>query len=672
MFSLIKRQSGIFASRGISRLWLASLLFSGQVAAMSDQALFEHARDAYAKRNELSLTEDVNQLNAEEYILAPYAAYWLMLLRLDQADNSEVQAFITQYADMAFIDRLRGEWLKKLGKKQDWVLFFEHYPSFKRTDLAVECYALFGRQQFQAQDVSIEAKKIWLSSTDLPSSCKPLFDAMQEAGTLSTADIWARLRIALQDGKLNVAKSIIARLPTFDKNNLELLAVAEQTPKLLLTSKTVNVRLNNKKIALKTPGFKTREDIEVNLYALDRLARSNLLDAISVQATLQERWSATDAAFAWGRIAYHAARNHHPQALEFYAKSNQVQLDKEQLAWMARAAMRVQNWDVLLDAIGKMSLEQQQEGAWRYWKGRALKEKSIMVEANKILGPLSTERHYYGWLALEELGSVMNSPQQQYTPTEVEVTAIASLPAIKRALALQKLDMRWEAKAEWVWATRDFDDRQLLAAAQYAQRHHWYDVAISTADNTKQLHDFNLRYPIPYRDLFRAAAVNENVDEAWIYGLTRQESRFMHYAKSGVGASGLMQLMPATAKWAAQRMGLSDYSHELIHDMKFNVGIGTYYMRYTLEAMNGQAVMATAAYNAGPSRARRWVADEPLEAAIYVETIPFAETRSYVQKVMANAQIYAPRLGLPAQTLKARMGVVPGRATTALILADTE
>jgi len=672
MFSLLEKLSLVAMPKQLSKLCLGALLLSGQAAAMSDQALFEHAREAYAKKNELVLAEDVSQLNSQQYILAPYAAYWLMLLRLDQADNAEVQAFITQYADMAFVERLRGEWLKKLGKKQDWVLFFEHYPNFKRTDIAVECYALYGKHQFDHQEVSAQVKKIWMSSADLPSSCTPLFDAMQEAGTLSANDIWARLRIALQDGKLSVAKSIIARLPNFDKSNLELLAVAEQTPKLLLTSKTVNIKMNNKKATLKTPAFKTRDDIEVNLYALDRLARTNILDAIVVNQALQERWSAQDAAFAWGRIAYHAARTHHPQALEFYAKANETPLDKEQLAWMARAAMRAQNWDMLLDAIAKMNPEQQQEGAWRYWKGRAFKEKSMVVDANKILGPLSTERHYYGWLALEELGSVMNSPQQQYTPIEQEVMAIASQPGIKRALELQKQDMRWEAKAEWVWVTRDFDDKQLLAAAEYAQRQKWYDVAISTADNTKQLHDFNLRYPIPYRDLFRAAAVNENVDEAWIYGLTRQESRFMHYAKSGVGASGLMQLMPATAKWAAQRMGLSDYSQEMIHDLKFNVGIGTYYMRYTLEAMNGQAVMATAAYNAGPSRARRWAADEPMEAAIYIETIPYGETRSYVQKVMANAQIYAPKLGYPVQTLKARMGTIPGRTKPEVILADVE
>ena len=134
----------------------------------------------------------------------------------------------------------------------------------------------------------------------------------------------------------------------------------------------------------------------------------------------------------------------------------------------------------------------------------------------------------------------------------------------------------------------------------------------------------------------------------------------MHYAKSGVGASGLMQLMPATAKWAAKRMGIDDYSHDKIHELDTNIDIGTYYMRYTLDLMYGQPVMATAAYNAGPSRAKRWIAAAPLEAAIYIETIPFSETRNYVQRVMANAHIYASRLGTKIQSLKSRIGVIPG------------
>ena len=149
---------------------------------------------------------------------------------------------------------------------------------------------------------------------------------------------------------------------------------------------------------------------------------------------------------------------------------------------------------------------------------------------------LSIERHYYGWLAAEELDASLSNAEQTAVNSELEVAAIANHPAIKRAVELQRLDMRWEAKSEWVWATRHFDDQQLLAAAEFASRQKWYDIAISTADNTRQFHDYKLRYPTPYRDLIHTSANNAQVDEAWVYGLTRQESRFMHYAKSGVGA----------------------------------------------------------------------------------------------------------------------------------------
>jgi soluble lytic murein transglycosylase len=319
-----------------------------------------------------------------------------------------------------------------------------------------------------------------------------------------------------------------------------------------------------------------------------------------------------------------------------------------------------------------MQPKQLEEGAWRYWKARALKEQNRTSEANAIFSPLAKERHYYGWLAADELESMLGNPDENYTVTDAEVTAVASQPAIKRAIEFQRLDMRWEAKSEWVWATRNFSDQQLLAAAEYAMRQKWYDIAISTADNTKKIHDYNLRYPTPYRDLMRMSANSEGLDEAWVYGLTRQESRFMHYAKSGVGASGLMQLMPATAKWVAKRLGMDNFSHDMVHVVGTNIEIGTHYMRHTLDLLNGQAVLATAAYNAGPSRAKRWMASEPLEGAIYMETIPFSETRNYVQKVMANAHFYAPRLGTPMQTLKSRLGIIPGSGKPEAVAAEAE
>ncbi len=648
-------------TQGIALCLLASAsLYSHQAAAISDEALFQHARESYAARNEIALAEDASQLKAEQYILAPYVDYWLMLLRLDQADTVEVRAFLTQYADMPFADRLRGEWLKNLAKQLDWEAFFAEYPNFQREDLAVQCYALLGHTELKTDNVDIigQAKAIWLTSGELPNSCNQLFDALQKSGALTHRDIWARVRLALQDNKLSLAKNIANRIPAVDNAALKLLDRAFQNPLQFL----------DKKVA----SYRSPLGVEANLYAVDRLSRSKLDLAINRYSKLQAYLEPDDRAFGWGRIALHAARAHHANAVNYFAKAGSAQLDKEQLAWQVRAALRVEDWEAVQNAILAMPAKQQEEGVWRYWLARALKEQNQSVEANVLLNQLARERHYYGWLALDELGTVMSNPDEQYTTTDIEVTAIASQPAIKRSIALHDLDMRWEARAEWVWATRNFDDKQLLAAAEYAARQKWYDIAIVTADNTKQVHDFNLRYPTPYRDLIHRSAKGEDLDEAWVYGLTRQESRFMHYAKSGVGASGLMQLMPATAKWAAKRMGLDNYSHDKIHDLNTNIDIGTYYMRHTLDLMNGQAVMATAAYNAGPSRAKRWMASEPMEAAIYIETIPFSETRTYVQRVMANAHIYASRLGTKIQPLKTRIGVIPGSGKPEVTDTDEE
>ncbi len=654
---------------------LCCAMFSAPALAMSDQALFQHARESYNAKNEMALADDVAELNQQQYLLAPYADYWLMLLRLDAAENEEVQNFLSKYGNYPFAERMRGEWLKKLGKQQNWQVFFEQYANYKREDAAVQCYALFGKNiaEGPGDDITAQARKMWMTTTDLPASCSPLFDAMQKAGALTSDDLWDRFRLALQNGKLPLAKAIAVRISDFDESDIKLLDKANQTPKALLSDKAPAVKTSGKKAATKgSASFNTRAGVETNLFALDRLARSSVPEAALALEQLQDKLSSADRNFAWGRIAYHAARTHNPKALEYFALATNTSLDKEQLAWKVRAALREQNWDVVDATITLMQPEQQQEGAWRYWKARAFNEKGLTAEANKILGPLSTERHYYGWLAAEEVESAIGNVAQEYKVSDVEVTAIASQPAIKRAMELQKLDMRWEAKAEWVWATRNYDDKQLLAAAAYAMRQDWYDIAITTADNTKQLHDFNLRYPTPYRNLFRAAAEKEGMDEAWIYGLARQESRFMHHAKSGVGAAGLMQIMPATAKWVANRIGMSDYSSDLIHDLTTNVSIGTYYIRYTFEQMNGQAVMATAAYNAGPSRPKRWLASEPMEAAIYIESIPFAETRGYVQKVMANAQMYAPRLGLPVSSLKSRLGVIPGTNKPELVATEAD
>lgn len=615
------------------------------IHAASGDSEFLQARAAYDKKNAIALSEFVLQLQNQDYILAPYADYWLMLLNLEDADNQAVTDFLNTYSEYPFADRLRGEYLKKLAKNQDWESFSGEIANYQLEDSAVACYAAESSAINGDDSVLEGAKSLWLQAKEQASNCASLYDRMQATGALTEDDIWERFRLALADNRISLAKAIAKRSKTFEASQYKLIDKVYASPSTVLAKKTVS--------------FKTKFGRELNLFALNRIAKTNSQQTLSAFNKVADLLQSEDRSYFYGRLALQAAQRQEPQALQWFQKADKTELNKDQLAWFARSALREKNWSVVLSAIAKMPLIQAEEGAWRYWKARALKSKNQMLEANTLFAKLSTERHFYGWLAQEELEGFMSAPLSTYKVTDLEVEEIANTPAFQRAEALQKVDLKWEAKSEWALATRDFDDRQLLAAAEFAARNKWYDLAIITADKTTETHDFALRYPTPYRDLMKPAAGEQGVDEAWVYGITRQESRFMHYAKSGVGASGLMQLMPATAKWAAPRAGISNYHHGMIHELDTNIALGTYYMSHTLEIFNGQEVMATAAYNAGPSRAKKWVAAIPLEGAIYAETIPFSETRSYVQKVMANAHLYVMRLGLKAIPLKKRLGIIP-------------
>jgi soluble lytic murein transglycosylase len=395
------------------------------------------------------------------------------------------------------------------------------------------------------------------------------------------------------------------------------------------------------------------------IFALQRLARTSPQDAAARLRPLAAEFEQDDREFLWGRLGYYGALFHDPEALAWFARAGR--LDDNQLEWKARAALRAQNWTELLEAVQAMSEGVQSEPEWRYWKARALKEQGNAAEANALLAPLSTGHEFYGLLATEELGEVIGPPVESYRPAEDEIAAVAALPAIRRALALYGLNLRFEGNREWLWAIGDFDDRQLLAAAEHARRNQLWDRAINTAERTRSLHDFGLRYLAPYREELRAHALEYGLDEAWVYGVVRQESRFVADARSSAGAMGLMQLMPATARWVAGKLGMKGFRQTAVTDLDINISLGTYYLRHVLDTLDNHPVLASAGYNAGPGRARAWRPDSPMEGAIYSETIPFDETRDYVKKVMANASHYARILGRGVVSLKQRLGIIPPR-----------
>lgn len=621
------------------------LLLSVKAYSQSEGELLASAQRAYEKQDLSKLQAYAQQMRAEGDILAPYAEYWIMLLKLSTASNQEVTSFIHRYEEFPFADRVRGEWLKQLGGRNEWQTFFSELPNFKRDDASVSCYTMQGQVSLGFGIDADRLRNFWLVSTDLPGNCTLLFDTMFQTGKLTEDDAWGRFRLAMQDGKISVAKAVSRYIKAIDSSNIKLIDRVYQNPQQVLQKQTIS--------------YKSRFGRALNIYAIDRVAKTQPPLALEAWQKNLSQFNAEEQSYVWGRLALSAARRHDPAAGKWWALTGNTQLDNEQMGWRVRTALRVKNWAEVLSTINAMPATEQEAAAWRYWKARALKEQKQTPAANAIFVPLSLEHHYYGLLATEELGDIMASPGIVYKASAEDVKLIADRPAVQRALALYKQGFRWESRAEWAWATRDMDDRQLITAAEIAFKNDWIDVAINTSEKTRLTHDFALRYPTPYREMMQAYVKENALDEAWVYGLIRQESRFIGVARSSAGASGLMQVMPATAKWIAKRLGMAGYQPGMISQLDTNMRFGTHYMRYTLDRMDGQALMATAAYNAGPGRPKRWAGPESMEGSIYADTIPFSETRDYVKKVMANAYYYAQQMGHSTQSLTQRLGTVP-------------
>jgi soluble lytic murein transglycosylase len=307
---------------------------------------------------------------------------------------------------------------------------------------------------------------------------------------------------------------------------------------------------------------------------------------------------------------------------------------------------------------------------WIYWQGRALTAQGKPDEAKALYRKIADQPAFYGNLAADELERPTVVPPRATPPSSDELAQAAANPGVRRALALFRLDMRVEGVHEWNWTVSSMEDRQLLATAELARRNDIFDRAIFTADRTLAEHDYSLRYLAPFREQVEPKAKQLDLSGGWVYGLMRQESRFIMNAHSGAGAKGLMQIMPATAKWVARKIGLANYHPGKMADMDTNVTLGTHYLKMVLAGLDNYPVLACAAYNAGPGRARRWLGNEAIEGAIYAETIPFSETRDYVKKVMSNSVYYSLLFDEKPQSLKSRLGVILPRQVAATASDD--
>lgn len=604
---------------------------------------FQSAREAYQKGRMDRFNSHAARVPAD-HLLAPYIRYWRLK---SNSPTAEAQlAFINQYPDSPLADRLRADLARQYGKEENWAAFRAQLSTLVKPDQELQCFDLRARLAEGDRSAERDGLTLWRTPRDLPSACDPVFATLVERGQLSLEDLLLRMRLALDAGNLRLAREIDGRLADGARMDADALSRAGKKDEKLLAA----------------PGDR-RAQREAALYALSQIAKDDPAGAAALWEQHQALFTDYEQRYGWGQIGMHAARRHQPRALSWFARAG-TSLSEPQLLWKTRAALRAANWPETYRSIMLMPETQQNEPVWRYWKGRALKAMGAVFPANLLFARLSQEFHYYGLLAEEELATKLEARPVEYKVTPDDLKTVEAMPAFQRALLLRKLGDAGNAVAEWDRGLRGLEDRLILAAAELARRETWYDRAIITAERTRDVHDFDLRYLAPYRDLAGTYAQEFGLDEAWIYGLMRQESRFVEYARSVAGAQGLMQIMPATAKWIAAQLGLKKNAHREVAKPEHNIRFGTYYLKRIFDGLDQSPVLATAGYNAGPGRARRWQADTPLEGAIYVESIPFAETRDYVKKVLANAMFYRARFGGVSQSLKERLGVIPARPGT--------
>jgi len=656
----MKRANSVYG-RVIGALLLGFALVAQALPAVepgSSQTILE-ARDALRKKDRNRLAAARAVALAGNHPLAQWVDYWELNNRLGTAQQDDIDAFYARWSGTYVEDRLRNDWLLELGHRRDWRNFSADFPRFRMNDdREVTCYALL-TEHLAGKDVLAAARDAWFAQRDIDEGCALLAATLYDAKLLVAADVWRKVRLAVDANRLRVARQAVGLLSARQVNSLD--PVFDAPLRYLARRAELTGRTH----------------AEVATLALIRLSTT---DPEGVAGLLAERWErelpSDLAAWAWADAGKQAALKLLPDATKYFQRADQLAaksrapLDgpEDMLAWKARASLRgngPNRWPQVMQAISAMNPTEQRDPSWVYWQARALKAmadnatesdgEARRAQAQALLGSIAGQLNFYGSLAAEDLGQVVTLPARPAPPTEQERDVAAGNPGLARALQLIAIGLRSEGVREWNFTMRGMSDRELLAAAQLACEREVWDRCISASDRTRSEIDVEQRYPTPFRNEVLARASDIGLDPAYVYGLIRQESRFVMDAKSGAGASGLMQIMPATAKWTAKKIGL-DYKADLLTDRDANLKLGTSYLKLVLDNFSGSQAMAAAAYNAGPNRPRRWREGPQLEPAIWAENIPFNETRDYVKKVLANATFYAALLGGGSSSLKARLG----------------
>ena len=567
------------------------------------------------------------------YVLAPYLEYFSLQRNLAASSPEHVAAFLAAHADLPVTEQLRFAYLRQLAKQRRWREFERFYQPV--ADAELRCHHLQARLARGAIDQTWldEALALWLVGRSQPAACDPVFEQLYRRDVISADQIWERVTLLLENGHDSLAAHFRKRLDPARQEWLERWLAAHRQPRDVL----------------ERPGFALDHPFagKALAHALRRLASNDAAAAMDHLERYREQlpFGTVQLGRLQRHVALQAAYSQDPRTLAWLDALPPGLVDDHVRVWMARMALRNQNWPRLLRAIAALPPAERRRSQWRYWRAHALEAVGEPGAAQTEFTLLALERHYYGFLAADRV-SLPYSLNHAATTLAADVMAqVKTMPGIVRAGELYRLGLLPEARREWQAALRRMDQAQQAQAAILALRWGWYERAVATANQAGLSDDLELRFPTPYRDQIERYSRMHSLEPHITYAVVRKESAFQPDARSRVGALGLMQVMPQTGRQVARRLQVELPSRGSLLDVDTNLKLGSAYLRAMLDRYGGSLVLAAAAYNAGPQRVADWLQrNADLPPALWIEAISYYETREYVKSILAFAAVFDWRL----------------------------
>jgi len=645
LWVLLALFSNAGASTNFDLLNLSASSLNQQSSHLSQQRkYYQQAQQAYKNRQLYKF----RQLSAKlrDYPLQPYLQYKALMHKPSALTDRQIYHFLSTNDDSVISDRFRGKLIKHSAKTKNWQRLIDLYrPGY---GVSAQCHYLNALLHTQQQTIAYpKIENIWLSARSLPKTCDPVFKQWQMAGKKTPTIIWQRFKLAMSVNRHRLARYLIKSMPPKDAKIAHKWIEIHRHPQRVTAPKMLN---------LQHP-----EQTAILQHGLMRLSYTDISQAIDSyhqlnQSSLNIRFSAQQHAELVRHFGLRLAREHLPDASIWLARIPDAYVNKSVKEWRIRTAIRQGDWSHLLKAIAQLDVNEQSNFRWQYWWAYANEQIGNSNDAKGIYQYLAQKRSYYGFLAADHLNLPYAFEDKPVEPTEQAMLSVFKQPAAIRAREFYFIGEVLAARREWHKLIANINNEQRLAASKIAQAWSWHDRAIFTMGKTRYRDDIELRFPMHLDNKVFAWSNQRNIDPAWTYAIIRRESAFMPDARSSVGAMGLMQLMPNTARQVARQFKIRYRGRNSLLTSNTNISLGTGYLEKMLAKLNSQQVLATAAYNAGPHRVSKWLPERHnMDAMRWIETIPFTETREYVSNVLAYMAIYEHRMNRQVTRLRHRM-----------------